>query len=328
MPTTCSIIHCMNSYRGRRGRRIVVVTGCPRSGTTGVGGILAHAQRARALYEPLNALAGDYRVSDYFLIPGADGFTEESARSLVHSIATLELHLRPGIFGDDVGLRRLGKRLVGGRTKLSYLTARADIRADTLIWKDPFASFWIPFLAENYSDMQFVVTYRPVAAVAASFARLGWSFDVGRIARRSKMRFGNGISPAVEEHLSEEDLRDSALNGAALWALIYDRIVRWKSDPRLRSRIVLVDAAELASAPHEYRSLQRTLRLHGELEGRARAELERKHTGERFGPRAHTKNRDLSQLNSYWRSILARDVSDRITRRFDALDGDVRELIG
>lgn len=68
------------------GRRIVLVSGAPRSGTTPVGSLLAMAQGASMLHESMNVETGDRRVTKPFPVPGSDGFAESDLHELVQDI--------------------------------------------------------------------------------------------------------------------------------------------------------------------------------------------------------------------------------------------------
>ena len=184
----------------RETRRLVLVTGTPRSGTTPVGDVLAAARRTRTLYEPLNRHVGDRRVRRYFEVPGTGGFMDATVDGLVDDVRRLRLRLRPGLFPEDRGPRRLAKRLTGSRARMTYRLARLPPRPRTLVWKDPFAAFLAEDVARRH-DVPVVVTLRPPEAVAASFKRLGWAFDVhdllGRLDADATTRaWLEGLGPA------------------------------------------------------------------------------------------------------------------------------------
>ena len=55
-------------------RRLILVTGVPRSGTTAVGQMLSLAAGAGALHEPFNYHSGLRHIANYFEIPGTVAF--------------------------------------------------------------------------------------------------------------------------------------------------------------------------------------------------------------------------------------------------------------
>ena len=154
--------------------RTILVTGCPRSGTTPVGANLALAAGARYLYEPFNPSYGLQAISRYYQLPGADGFSPGDLDACVEAIRTLRLELRRYDGPHDTGWRRRVKRVVGGRSHLSYWLCRLDWTLDTIVWKDPIACLSTAAVVDRHR-IPVVVTVRPAAAVAASYKRLQWN---------------------------------------------------------------------------------------------------------------------------------------------------------
>ena len=120
---------------------VVLVTGTPRSGTTVVGDMLAKAKGAQYLYEPLNRWVGVKHLDHDFPVPGSAEFDPTQLSELLERIGRVDLSLKPGVFPHDTGWRRVGKRVVGSRTTMSYRRCRVDPTLRTVIWKDPFALF-------------------------------------------------------------------------------------------------------------------------------------------------------------------------------------------
>jgi hypothetical protein len=213
MPVSLSLARSVDTHR------VLVVTGSPRSGTTAVGDTLAMAPGVMSLYEPLNATVGDRRVSQYFEVPGSPSFPAEDARRFADDLMHLRLRLRPGIFKRDPAWRKVVKVFTGSRALASYRRARLQPES-TLIWKDPFAIFWLKQLSEDLPGFAAVVTHRPPLAVAASFARLTWRFDVASLLTRLAAA-GQFVPPQVQRFVAENDMRSPALNGAATWGIVY-----------------------------------------------------------------------------------------------------------
>ncbi|MGZ8937461.1 MAG: hypothetical protein ACXW02_08270 [Halobacteriota archaeon] len=93
--------------------------------------------------------------------------------------------MKLGLWPEDAGLRRIAKIFVGGRSRVSYRRAKLKRNWDVILWKDPIVALSMPYLF-NHSDIPFVVTYRPPEAVAASFIRMKWAFDVRDILPRAQ----------------------------------------------------------------------------------------------------------------------------------------------
>lgn len=164
-------------------RRLILVTGAPRSGTTAVGQYLGWAERTATLYEPMNYDTGDKCIQRYFEVPGSDEFSFQDFDDLVSRVSRLRLNLKSGIFSGESLRRVLLKTFVGSQSRQSYARARIDPRCQTIIWKDPIAVFAARRLTEQFR-VPVVVTPRPPVAVVASFKRLNWQFDVKNISER------------------------------------------------------------------------------------------------------------------------------------------------
>ena len=284
-----------------RVRDLVVVTGTPRSGTTPVGDTLAAAPGARTLYEPLNFHVGDRRVRRYFEIPGAAGFSESTADELVTDVRRLRLRLRPGLFPEDRGLRRIAKRVTGSRTRMTYRRSRWDPRLRTVVWKDPFAVFLVPRLA-GVHGVPVIVTMRPPAAVAASFKRLSWGFDVADLVER--------LGPEGERYrplLEVERLERPAHNGAVLWHIVNDWLLRASQE---LPGVHVCDLEQLVrDRTAGYRDLYAKLGLAwtAATEAHLRAAEAAAGPARPQGTRAHGAPRDPAAVNAYWVDVLDSD---------------------
>ena len=294
-----------------------MVTGTPRSGTTPVGDALAAASGVRTLYEPLNAHVGDRRVQRYFEVPGACGFTEQAVDELVRDLRGPRLRLRPGVFPEDRGLRRLAKYVTGSRTRMTYRQCRLDPRLRTIVWKDPFAAFLAEQLATRH-DIPVVVAIRPPHAVAASFKRLGWGFDVTDLIRR----LGDD-GQGYEGLLAQVDTRTPVGNAAVLWHVVNDTLMRASTRT---SRIHLLDLDRVvADRQRVFRELYDRLEL--AWDGAVERHLAR--TGSGQGPaqpdtdRAHTTDRDPAAVNRYWVDVLDPDEVAAV----EAVDGELWEQL-
>jgi hypothetical protein len=283
------------------------VTGTPRSGTTPVGDLLSAAAGAAGLYEPLNAHVGDRRVRRYFEVAGAAGFTEDDLAGLVAGVQDLDLSLRPGVFPGDRGLRRALKRVVGSQTRASYRRARL-LRPDVVIWKDPFAAL----LAEpirRITGSPVVVTVRPPAAVAASFKRLGWSFEVADLVER----LGAAGEP-YRSLLDAERLAHPAGNAAVLWHVVNGSLL----DLARRDDGVMIVDTDVLIADREATVRRLYDRLGLPVTTAVEHRIARSGRGDGpahpTGTRAHGGHRDPAAANTYWSDVLtpaeAADVAD------------------
>lgn len=293
---------------GRHGRRrFILVTGMPRSGTTGVGAALSHSPRAASLYEPLNPESGLRSVEEYFVLPPSGPLAEDEqlARRL-HQVLRVSVRTRSGIWPQDPTWRRVVKRVTGSTSRVSAVRIRVDPRIRTVVWKDPFASLLVPTVTSQLG-IPAVVTVRPPEASVASFKRLGWDFDVARVARGLE-----AVHPGaayVEGMVEEARARRSpSAVGAQLWRLVYGYL-----DHALATGVgtgaptVWVNPRVLLSDPAgTYEGLYDRLGL--EMTPAARAAIDGDYRDEGRGVPAggvtHDAGRNVREANSYWSSVL------------------------
>lgn len=206
-------------HRYRSVKRFVLVTGMPRSGTTAVGRMLASSSATSELYEPMNGRSGLREVEHYFQGPVRVDVPHARIDAQLEKIFSLRMRCGNGYFVADSGLRRLAKRVLGSRTRRSVLRSRFDPRVKTVVWKDPFASLLVPYIVRDHR-VPVVVTVRSPMAVAASFKRLDWRFNV----ERTWVQVA-GVAPDIADAIGDpsrrSDTQESVPNAAFLWSLIY-----------------------------------------------------------------------------------------------------------
>ena len=285
--------------------RTVLVTGCPRSGTTPVGTNLALAAGAQYLYEPFNPSSGLRAITRYYPVPGADGFSPADLDACVEAIRTLRLDLRRYAGRHDKGWRRRVKRLIGGRSHLSYWRCRLDWTLDTIIWKDPIACLSTAAVVDRHG-IPAIVTVRPAAAVAASYKRLDWDPGV-RSVLDSLAQLGIEYPELRQRWLEFAD--EPAIGAALLWTVLYTTLLQW-ADSRPTIRFLSLQASLDDPVP-VYRDLYRWLEL--PWSERVERELLREAQKGRTAPsanqqplpaRAHVGRRRLDEINTYGRRLL------------------------
>jgi hypothetical protein len=293
--------------------RTILVTGCPRSGTTPVGANLALAAGARYLYEPFNPSYGLRAISRYYQLPGADGFSPQDLDACVEAIRTLRLDLRPYDGPHETGWRRRIKRLAGGRSHLSYWLCRLDWTLDTIVWKDPIACLSTAALVDRH-HIPVVVTVRPAAAVAASYKRLQWNPGVASVLD-SLAQVGIEF-PQLRQRWAGH-AREPAVGAALLWTVLYTTLMQWaESQPLIR---FLSLQTSLDDPVPVYRDLYGWLEL--PWSDRVERALLREARKGRTAPsahlqplpaRAHIGRRRLDEVNTYGRKLLTTTETDMI----------------
>lgn len=285
--------------------RLILVTGTPRSGTTALGHHLALGSGIRTLYEPFGIYAGMVEIKQYFEIPGTHSFSTQQMDDCIANLQTLNLTLNPGIYPRNKGWVRSLKSVFGGRSQLYYRLCKVDPFLHTVIWKDPFACFATDCVTKQY-DLDAIVTFRNPWAVAASFKRLNWSFDLESLqARLNELGLGiSGLSPLAGNKDSSE-IHSSTDNGNRLWHIIHSVLLNWK---KRNPKINFVNLDNLISDPvPAYKTIYHAVNLNfnSTIENKIQNSYSKSSSKAQPSDRqVHDWNRDISQINQYWKNLL------------------------
>lgn len=297
-------------------RRIILVTGMPRSGTTPCGSNLELARGARHLYEPFNPGYGMHGISRHYEVPGANDFTMERFDACIEAIRHLRLRLKRYYNPREVRGRRLVKWLFGDRARLAYWRCRLDRSVETIIWKDPNACFTVRAVADRHG-IPVVVTVRPAAAVAASYKRMDWNPGLSQILD-SLAQVGISFPQLLSDYGRFIDNRTVA--AAMLWSVIYSTLMQWSE---ARPLIKLVNLQETIEHPIAYyRYLFDWLNLpwsQDVADGLRRRYPPEENAGassQALPQRAHVRRRSLSHINTYGSRLLTpeeKEIIEEIT---------------
>lgn len=292
--------------------KMILVSGIPRSGTTAVGDMLSLGRNVGSLYEPLNYHIGSSDIQKYFQFPGQDGFSWENIDKIVCDIRRLNLEFKKIGSPEDQGIKKIVKRLYGGRPRLTQQLCKVNPFLDTIVWKDPFASFFLGYLYRQH-NINVVVTLRNPWAVAGSFKRMRWSFDLERIYHGLETM---GISFSLPYEFLSESEGDSVKNSVLLWYAIYSKTLQELKD---KNRILLVDLDKLVKNPLQaYKNIYKGVGLPwtNNIEKKI-VETYSKSSSRPSEPRpgvTHDKRRDFTQVNTYYKKILTSDEVDFVTQ--------------
>lgn len=184
-------------------RRPIVITGCPRSGTTWVGSTVAATPEVMYVYEPFNQDAHHhFRLEQRYLhlTSSNAGPYYRRIRALLslgdlreRSIATLRalspLHLMHDDLAATLATRELFKR------------PRKFARARRVCVKDPIAFFAAEWLSDTF-DAQVVVIMRRPAGVISSYLKLGWGADVESVLAQEELcaTYAGPLSGEIEAY--------------------------------------------------------------------------------------------------------------------------------
>ncbi|WP_157577768.1 hypothetical protein [Roseivivax halodurans] len=296
------------------GRRVVLVTGAPRSATTPVGNVLSMAPHSFAAYEPLGP-TGLRDVADRFPMTGpTDGPNEQDLSLILARIAAFRGPLKPQTRPGAAATLR--SRVIGSRTLQSFRLGRLQPWVRNVIWKDPHAIMLVPDLVER--GLPVIVTIRRPQAHAGSYKRLGWTSRAAEIHPRWTARFGR--DPVSERWLDRAS--DPVVSGALIWRMSYLPLLR----EQVLDRVCIVTAPSLeADEMATYRmafahaGLDFTGKIARFLERRAEAAAD----ASADSSVVHDWNRSVASANSYWRELLSGEDLEAIEDLTADLEGQL-----
>ncbi|MGH6948243.1 MAG: hypothetical protein ACREDZ_13010 [Kiloniellales bacterium] len=290
-------------------KRVVLVTGSPRSGTTIVGTLLGFARGARYLYEPMHAERGMTTVGNWLEVPGTTQFSLELADECIRNVGRLQLILKPvQRAGGNLLSRFVKKHVTGTRTKVSYRLCRLDPFLKTIIWKDPLACFLVE-RASTIHRIPVIATIRSPLATMASHKRMNWGtrhseiYDLANRLREIGLVFSTKVST------NPQYAGEAAYGAAMLWHLIYSVLLTWH-ERGIDFRFVDLD--RLVAQPIEVcRELYAFAGLDlGRSEERKIGAIYGAEPASKEGPRhgrVHDMRRSPHSITDYWRKILTHD---------------------
>lgn len=185
----------------RAKRRPIVITGCPRSGTTWVGTTVGDSEEVLYLYEPFNDHAPHHlRLPErYVYVP------EHADQDVLDGVSGLlklgSLRGRVRLAGRAVRLGADFRRELPATLALRELVQfpRSFARARRACIKDPLAFFAAEWLAAKH-DAQVVVTVRHPAGMVSSYIKLQWPCEAESLLRQPGLRaeFTDPLAAEIE----------------------------------------------------------------------------------------------------------------------------------
>lgn len=296
-------------------RRLILVTGVPRSGTTAVGQMLSLAAGAGALHEPFNYHSGLRHITNYFEIPGTASMRLTQFDQTVEQIKNLKLTFKTGIFPSDHGWRRAVKYIVGARPLNSYRRLRLLPNLRTIIWKDPLACFAADRAATQH-HVEVLMTLRNPWAVAGSFKRMEWAFALSDLVMRLREI---GVVVSAAPTAGDKNVHASVVNGTMLWSIVYSMLAKWAQS---NSRLHFVNLDDIVGAPvATYAKLYKLLGL--VWNERVAAQIKKYYHREspRSAPKtkqAHDTGRNIAEVNKYWRGYLTEPEKEFVRQTTEA----------
>ncbi|WP_084102580.1 sulfotransferase [Demequina sp. NBRC 110051] len=302
-----------------RGARPIVVTGCPRSGTTWVGSTVGAASEVFYLYEPFNDEAPHpLRVNEryQYVDPAAPA-------DAIADVATL---VDMGRLGPRVRATARAARLgTGFRAELpAHLAVHEAVRAPgryagarRTLFKDPLAFFAAEWLEAQYGALVVMMVRHP-AGMISSYLKLEWPCEVDSLLRQPKIvkRFAPPLAAEIARYRADPDDRLGAL--ILQWKLFAHAALVLRD---LHPSWIYMSHENVCEAPvDQYRALFSHLGLMWtpRIERKVIADS----TSSQVDPaqhRQHALQRDSRAVADAWRARLGADVAGRIEDEAGAL---------
>ena len=296
-------------------RSPILITGCPRSGTTWVGATLATSSRVLLIYEPFNPdESRNLGLEPRFLHLTAE--TADRYRDGIESLIGLadwKTRVRRCVRGGPT-VRRPNAQLAD-RLAVAALIERpaAFVRANRVCIKDPLAFFAAEWLAEAFG-MKVVVMLRHPAGVISSYLKLGWEPEVDALIGQPSLShaFLDPCGPEIEAYRRG---RGDSLDGHILqWQIFARAALRLQ---RSHPDWLFVRHEELCTHPlDQFELICRHVGMPwtADLEQRIRRDSSPRNEADPAAPRQHHLRRASGALPGIWRQRLDKETVDRIER--------------
>jgi hypothetical protein len=217
----------------------VLVTGCPRGGTTFVGHALALPATVDYFHEPLNPKCGVDGVTDRFVDLSEPRWSDAAAG--VRALVDYQPVLRGADFPDDTQFQRFVKRFVAGRGPARLAVARCNPWSRHVLVKDPFAALSVPWFARH--GFQTIAVVRHPAALCSSYARIGWT---GADAITELMAHRGSVDEAERRLVAAYHDQPEVLP-AVLWRIVTRHLVQ--AEQRSAGDVVVVTHESISADP-------------------------------------------------------------------------------
>lgn len=212
-------------------RRVVVVTGMHRSGTTIMGRLLSLAPRSFSLHEPFNLDWGLVGVEQRYPYLTAADVESPSTRTLRRFLTTGDGTWKG--YGEPIPPTH--KRAAAALYNVRVLRPLGH----TIIVKDPFLLLALGWINHGLSDRPVVVTLRHPCAWVMSLLRRSMH---PRSAIRAFLEQDGFGDPVVKEILGKADWERAGLveSGAATWSILV-RMLEVQLDAGADARVIRME---------------------------------------------------------------------------------------
>ncbi|PQB03886.1 sulfotransferase [Aureitalea marina] len=208
-------------------RKVILVTGSNRSGSTWVGRVLASNGKVDTIIEPLNVNRvqrfGHYDINTWYPTINSD-----STESLIREIHKLYAdYLNTSIIGS---FRDFFKSYEGFGPLISLKKRLRRASKPVKMLKDPMAIFLVPWLVEQFAVIPVILIRHP-AAYVLSIKEKGWKFDFQNLLEQPNF-FNGGMDQLESEVRAHQNSRNDSLidNAALFWKVCYTKVQLYQRD--------------------------------------------------------------------------------------------------
>lgn len=293
-------------------RRPILVTGCPRSGTTWLGKTIGACRNVVYVYEPFNDGAPhNLNLPERFI-----ALDDSNAGPYRDDIAALfalgDLPARAGYALR--GLAEYKKRSFHVASRLAARIVRDDLavflNADRVCVKDPLAFFSAEWVAETYNARNVVLVRHP-AGVISSYLSLGWDSEITDVIARQSDETRQLLACDNDAYLAGQR---TTLDGLILqWKIFTAETLRLK---RLHPDWSFIIHDHLCEAPDAYVKglfAHLSLEFTDEIAAIVKAETQAQDMSlNTENARQHQHKRRTSDLVHAWRSKLEPQIIGKI----------------
>lgn len=287
------------------GKRSILVTGAPRSGTTFLGAMLALASGVIEIEEPFNFETGIVGMDQAFLyMPVQTELDEQDKRyaALIETMLAGGAWYKQSPFRPEASnpLRQLARNLLVSRQNLEYKLQTKNPFIDRYVIKDSNACFMAEYMDRHFQTETVIIMRHPASTIA-SYKRLRWRYDLDGL-KEQRTLMHDFLEPILG---SVQPKNISAIEEwSYLWLSIYTVLTQCADrDPSM----VLITHEQLSLRPQEtLRSLYSQLGL--EYTQDIGREIDTHTSGDNPADArddaVHDLYRNSSEVNARWKKVL------------------------
>lgn len=197
-----------------KSKKLIIISGSPRSGSTWVGKVLAEHPKTHYVHEPFNiGIKRNISPFKYWM----EGVFENQPDN---HLTNVKKYLKSFYAIDSNFLKSELRKVINFNSFRKFIWTLIELRQVTPILKDPIAFFALEWIYKNFPT-KIIITIRHPAAVVASLKQKGWGYDFQQMLDQPDL-MNNYLSPLrveIEEFASTR--KTIVEQGALLWKTVY-----------------------------------------------------------------------------------------------------------